>query len=341
MMACRYPLTRRFGPQGWNHTAEIDEYKRRDNPMVADDALLMAYVDGELSSQQNQELERLIDASPDLAERVSRLMASCLPYEEAFARQNLPPVPESLKLNIAALAAQHSAAQAPVGTVPTSGVNSSGKEDSVFSRLFAFLQPKFAWPALTFVAGAACYALVLQIGAFSGALKPGFDAAAPAVAQTSPWVQQAAAYQHLYTRETVAYGAQPTDAVTQTLADIRQVDGLALRVPDLSSAGLTFKRVQRLRFNNKALIQLVYLPANGAPVALCVMKEPKPDQSIAQQSVAQMNVVTWRQSELGYALIGEPEGVDLNAVARLVADRSAAQLFAAVPAPMWIAAIQK
>ena len=27
--------------------------------MVADDALLMAYVDGELSSQQNQELERL------------------------------------------------------------------------------------------------------------------------------------------------------------------------------------------------------------------------------------------------------------------------------------------
>lgn len=100
--------------------------------------------------------------------------------------------------------------------------------------------------------------------------------------------------------------------------------------------------MQRLRFNNKALIQLVYLPANGAPVALCVMKEPKPDQTIAQQSVAQMNVVTWRQSELGYALIGEPEqGVDLNAIARLVADRSAAPLFADVPAPMWIASIQK
>lgn len=311
--------------------------------MVADDALLMAYVDGELSSQQNQELERLIDASPDLAERVSRLMASCLPYEEAFARQNLPPVPETLKLSIAALAAQHSTAVEPkVAAAQTTAGHPSGKADSVFSRLFAFLQPKFAWPALTFVAGAACYALVLQVGAFSGALKPGFDASAPAVAQSSPWVQQAAAYQHLYTRETVAYGVQPTDVVTKTLADIRDTDGLALRVPDLSSAGLTFQRVQRLRFNNKALIQLVYLPANGAPVALCVMKEPKPDQSITQQSVAQMNVVTWRQSELGYALIGEPEqGVDLNAVARLVADRSAAQLFADVPAPMWIAAIQK
>jgi anti-sigma factor RsiW len=282
--------------------------------MVADDALLMAYVDGELSSQQNQELERLIDASPDLAERVSRLMASCLPYEEAFARQNLPPVPESLKLSIAALAAQHTAEPAPSRSAEVS----DEKTDSVFSRLFAFFQPKFAWPALTFVAGAACYALVLQVGAFSGALKPGIETTAPAVAQASPWVQQAAAYQH-----------------------IRDIDGLALRVPDLSSAGLTFKRVQRLRFNNKALIQLVYLPASGAPVALCVMKEPKPDQSITQQSVAQMNVVTWRQSELGYALIGEPEGVDLNAVARLVADRSAAQLFAGAPSPMWIAALQK
>ena len=146
--------------------------------MVADDALLMAYVDGELSSQQNQELERLIDASPDLAERVSRLMASCLPYEEAFARQNLPPVPESLKLNIAALAAQHTAEPAPSRSAEVS----DEKTDSVFSRLFAFFQPKFAWPALTFVAGAACYALVLQVGAFSGALKPGIETTAPAVA---------------------------------------------------------------------------------------------------------------------------------------------------------------
>lgn len=305
--------------------------------MVADDALLMAYVDGELSPQQNQELERLMDASPDVAQRVSRLMASCLPYEEAFARQKLPPVPESLKLNIAALAAQHSAAQT-AAPVPA---NATVKKDSVFARLFGQYRPKFAWTALTFAAGAACYALVLQVGVLNGVFKPGFDAAAPAVAQTLPWVQQAAAYQHLYTRETVDYGVQPTDVVTKTLADIRDIDGLALRVPDLSSAGLTFKRVQRLRFNNKALIQLVYLPENGAPVALCVMKEPKPDQSVAQQSVAQMNVVTWRQSELGYALIGEPEGVDLKAVARLVADRTAGQLFAVSRAPLWVADIQK
>ncbi|KAF1029941.1 MAG: hypothetical protein GAK37_01548 [Pseudomonas sp.] len=305
--------------------------------MVADDALLMAYVDGELSPQQNLELERLIDASPDLAERVSRLMASCLPYEEAFARQKLPPVPESLKLNIAALAAQHSA-DAVKAPAPQ---KAAGRKDSVFARLFGEFRPKFTWSALTFAAGAACYALVLQVGAINGVFKPATDVMAPAVAQASPWVQQAAAYQRLYTRETVAYGAQPSDVVSQTLADIREVDGMQLRVPDLSSAGLTFKRVQRLSFNNRALIQLVYLPENGAPVALCVMKEPKPDQAVAQQSIAQMNVVTWRESELGYALIGEPQGVDLNAVARLVADHTAGQLFTMASAPLWIADIQK
>jgi anti-sigma factor RsiW len=176
---------------------------------------------------------------------------------------------------------------------------------------------------------------VLQAG-FPGNAVPNDSALqVPAVAhnQASPWVQQAASYQQLYTRDTVNLVIPDPNVVLQTVSDIRQVDGLALRIPDLSSAGLTFKGVQRLRFNQKALVQLIYLPENGAPIALCVMKEPKPDQSPAQLRVAQMNVVVWRQSELGYALIGEPEGVDLNAVARLVADRSAGQLFASISAP--------
>ena len=99
--------------------------------------------------------------------------------------------------------------------------------------------------------------------------------------------------------------------------------------------------MQLLRLTNKARIKLVYVPEKGVRGAWCVTEELMPDESVAQQSVGEMNVVTWRQSELGYALIGEPEGVDLNAVARLVADRSAGQLFAVSQAPMWVADIQK
>ena len=301
--------------------------------MVADDALLLAYVDGELSPQQCQEIEQLMESSPEVAESVFRLMASSLPYPEAFARQAIPPVPETLVQKIDALSKQ----SLPPETVAQPSRQTSKPATSLINQLFG--QPRLGWLAVAFATGATCYGLVLQAGFLGNTARTDSQVLAPVVAQNqaSPWVQQAASYQQMYTRDTVNLVTPDASVVAKTVSDIRQVDGLALRIPDLSSAGLTFKGVQRLRFNKKALVQLIYLPAFGAPIALCVMKEPKPDQSPAQLRVAEMNVVVWRQSELGYALIGEPEGVDLNAVARLVADRSAGQLFATRPASLWIA----
>jgi hypothetical protein len=51
-----------------------------------------------------------------------------------------------------------------------------------------------------------------------------------------------------------------------------------------------------------------------------------------------MTVVTWRQSELGYALIGSPEGIDLNALGDSISARRAAPLFGSLPAPISLAA---
>ncbi|KAB0486889.1 Transmembrane transcriptional regulator (anti-sigma factor RsiW) [Pseudomonas reinekei] len=304
---------------------------------VGDDALLLAYVNGELSPQQCQEIEQLMEHSPDVAERVFCLMASTLPYPEAFARQAIPPVPESLVQKIDALSKQ-SLPPRPDAQVSR---KTHAPAASFVERMFG--KPRLGWLAVAFATGAACYGLVLQAGFLGGAARTHNPVQPPTLAQNqpSPWVQQAASYQQLYTRDTVDLVTPDPGIVARTVSDIRQVDGLALRIPDLSSAGLTFKGVQRLRFNQKALVQLIYLPQTGAPIALCVMKEPKPDQSPAQLRVAQMNVVVWRQSELGYALIGEPEGVDLNAVARLVADRSAGQLFASRLTPLWIAATRE
>jgi len=104
-------------------------------------------------------------------------------------------------------------------------------------------------------------------------------------------------------------------------------DRLALRVPDLTSAGLTFKSVQRLRFNNKPLVQIVYLPQNGPPIALCVMKDTKPDQPVATKTVDAMDVATWRQAELSYALIGKSGNVDLAALGKRISNFDMAPLF--------------
>ena len=327
----------------------ITDGDRQLTTTVADDALLMAYVDGELSPQQCEEIEQLMNASPELAERVALLMASELPYTDAYAHQAVPPVPKSLVDKVDSLVARHVAngasevpSQASSPTAFIREARNAEEPESLLVRLFG--RPRFGWLAVAFATGAVCCGLVLQAGVVGGTLGTDAVKMGTSIVQVQPsaWVKQAASYQQLYSRETLNYVTPDLEGVGKTIDDIRHVDGLALRVPDLSSAGLTFKRVQRLRFNNKALIQLVYLPQKGDPVALCVMKEPMPDQSVTQLDVAGMNVVMWRQSEMGYALIGSPDGVDLTAVARLVADRSSGQLFTAIlPSPLWIADIHQ
>jgi hypothetical protein len=143
----------------------------------------------------------------------------------------------------------------------------------------------------------------------------------------SPWVTAAVGYQQLYTRDTLAYADENPAATSKIVDDIRREDKLALRIPDLSSAGLTFKSVRRLNFNNKPLVQIVYLPEKGPPIALCVMKGVKSDQAVAAQVVDTMHVVTWRQAELSYALIGKTEGVDLDALGKRISNREVEQLF--------------
>jgi anti-sigma factor RsiW len=145
---------------------------------------------------------------------------------------------------------------------------------------------------------------------------------------TRPWISVAADYQQLYTRETVA-NVTPDPAVSADTVDaIRKVDGIRLRVPDLRPAGLLFKSVERLRYNGKPLVQIVYLPDHGTPVALCVMKDARPDQPIAQRQMNGMSVVSWRQNELSYALIGKPDSGDLRTIARQISNGDVGAMFA-------------
>jgi hypothetical protein len=72
--------------------------------------------------------------------------------------------------------------------------------------------------------------------------------------------------------------------------------------------------VQRLRFHGRPLVQNVYLPKEGAPIARCVMAQSRPPTDhVIGQGIAGMNVVTWNKGALGYALIGSQQGGDLTA----------------------------
>ncbi|RQU49561.1 anti-sigma factor [Burkholderia cenocepacia] len=284
--------------------------------MKMDDVLLMAYVDGALTSHQRAEVDRAIRTSVEIATRVALLEASVLPYQRAFQRHPWLPVPQSLIRTVADIAHAH----APPSTRPVgggdhrqiSGPAQPGVRGRPSTPVRSRVRMMAPWLAVAFVAGAFCSAAVLRF-----APPP---ASVVARARMSPWIMAAVNYQRLYTRDTVAFDSANFAAAAQTIDTIRRDDGLGIRIPDLRSAGLTFKRIQRLNFNRKPLVQIVYLPDQGAPVALCVMKDERPDTVPDRQQVGNMDVVTWRRSGVAYALIAAPGDADLGALGDRIAD---------------------
>ncbi|MCX4162450.1 MULTISPECIES: anti-sigma factor [Paraburkholderia] len=299
--------------------------------MKPDEIQLLAYVNGELPAHERAEIEQALRSSPDVAEQVALLHASQLPYREAFARQKLPPVPAGLAQKIDDLAR----AAAQKDSTPQSGANDPVMPQVPGAAPAAPVRSRLrfapAWLAVAFVAGAFVCGAVLRLGPGAAASLQSGSVGNEGSARS--WVVAAAGYQQLYSRDTLEYVDGNADLSKKTLDEIRSEDGLAVNIPDLRAAGLTFKRVQRLRFGDKALVQIVYLPQQGAPVALCVMKETKPDQAVAERRIDSMNVVTWRQAELGYALIGKPDQVDLAALAKRISGNQVDSLFgdAALP----------
>ncbi|MFM0224347.1 anti-sigma factor family protein [Paraburkholderia dipogonis] len=282
--------------------------------MMADDAQLLAYVDGGLSPEDRSAVEAQLRESAEAREKVTLLRASRLDFADAFTQQNLPPVPDSLKLKVDEMVRAHRARES---NDPVPSASEKTPPEPVRSRLRGMP----VWLAAACVAGAFACGLFVQLGPLAG------GGARMAANDVSPWVAAAVGYQKLYTRETLSYSEEDPEAAAKIVRDIRSDDKLALRVPDLTSAGLTFKSVQRLRFNNKPLVQIVYLPQNGPPIALCVMKDSKPDQPVATKTVDAMEVATWRQAELSYALIGQSGDVDLAALGKRISNLDMAPLF--------------
>ncbi|KER67600.1 transmembrane anti-sigma factor [Burkholderia cepacia] len=293
--------------------------------MKMDDILLMAYVDGELTSHQREEVDRAIGTSAEIATRVALFEASVLPYQHAFQRQEWPPVPQSLARKVAEIA------QAYAEPSTLSGHGDGRLTDPLASRpgvrapssapVRTRVRVMAPWLAVAFVAGAFCSGAILHFA--PGAAQRGFaPPGAPVTAQTqmSPWIMAAVNYQRLYTRDTVAFDSSSLAAAAHTVDSIRRDDGLRIRIPDLRPAGLTFKRIQRLNFNRKPLVQIVYLPEKGQPVALCVMKDERPDAVLTRQQVGNMDVATWRRASMTYALIAAPGDADLGALGKRIAE---------------------
>jgi len=283
--------------------------------MNIDDILLMSYVDDDVSPEQRAQVEAAIAASSEVGTRVAALRASRLPYQAAFARQAIPPVPEALARRLDELLREPVRAPSPPVETPRA---SSTRQHSTL-----------AWLAVAFVAGAFFCGAALR---FAPEFVPGFVSAKPA--QPLPWIQAVVGYQDMYTRDTLANVSNDPKLTAETVSQIRRDDALAVNVPDLRETGLSFKQLQRLRFRNRPVVQIVYLPEHGNPVALCVIGDSRPDQAVQTQQVGSMKVVTWRRGKLSYALLSKDADIDLQAVGAHLANGAAPALFGQLGNPL-------
>jgi anti-sigma factor RsiW len=259
--------------------------------MAIDDTDLLAYADGQLPGERRAEVEAAVASSPELGRRLSAMRASALPYAAAFEGQALPPVPPELSRRVAELV----------------------RADSQRPQ-----RRRSAWPQLTaaFAAGVLCCAVALRL------LSP-FSSAA----QTEPWIKAVADYQQLYSRATVMLVSEDPQLSAHVISNLRTADGMKVSVPDLRSAGLSFKRVQRLSFREHPVVQMVYLPEQGEPIALCVTPDARPDETPRAQQIGEMQTVAWRQGNLGYVLVGRDSAKALMDLGRHIANGQASSLY--------------
>jgi anti-sigma factor RsiW len=254
--------------------------------MSLEETTLLAYVDGQLSEPQRAEVEQAIAADSALARTVQALRASQLPYAQAFEQQPLPPLPEAVRRQAeqwAAQAAPHAVAAPTVAALQLAAATAPRPAPAGDGTAWRW------WLCAVVLALAAGW----WLGQRSGALGP------PAV---EPWVRMVSSYHAMYSRETVLDGGVGTVQVNALKARLRDQHHIELKIPDLQSQGLQFVRAQQLQLDGKMVLQLVYLPANGLPVALCLT--PASAQVERTVSLDGQAVTTWFDKGWAYLLVG-------------------------------------
>jgi anti-sigma factor RsiW len=257
--------------------------------MKVDELTLLAFVDGELDPASREKVEAVIAHSPELQAQVAALRASCLPYGSAFEGQALPDVPPALAQRVRALVSVSKAS----AMAPRSRRHWLGTGAAIAASFGAgTLLPWRSWMA----------------------------------SKESGWVERIASYQAFYVRETVN---QPADSPARLSALLEGFDSdqqRALFVPDLRSAGLTFKRVQRLGYGDSPLIQMVYLPAGGKPLALCALPMKRNDSNVETRAIEGLSVATWQRRGLAFVLAADMPQGQVTQLAQRLADDGFAKL---------------
>jgi len=265
-------------------------------------------IDGELDESQTSHVDSALLEDKKLQQIANKMRASQLPYRQAYNEAPVPDIPESLRAGIEALrnpATQKSPVQSiknhdmAVQPPPTDAANHS------------WFKPA------SIAASVMIAAIIGYLGYQTGANTTTQDVSDTSIAavdtQPKSFARTVAAYQKFYVRETLKGTVPPNSGkVSERLAN---QTGMKVIIPELE--GYEFMRAQRLSIDGELLLQLVYLGAEGGPLALCYMVDAEADTTSNEsnqsnkmgqttlQSHHGLNTAEWRHNGHRFVMLDE------------------------------------
>ena len=241
--------------------------------MSPDLETLRAPADSELAPAQRAGVDAAIAADPALATLSAALLAARLPYRSAFELGAPLPVPAALQARVAELASVARAANWRPCPKP------ARRWPGRLHRAPANVTLRRCPPALARQGRGRC-SCCCAAWCWAACWRRRRRLQACNSRRAEPWLRSVISHHTMYSRQTVTDGG-PASGLAQAAA---------LRMALLVVQGLQFARAQRLQFDGRSVLQLVYLPGRGAPVAPCLMPAAsQPERSLTldvQQALA-------------------------------------------------------
>lgn len=255
--------------------------------MSGHDDKLSAFLDGELSEAEAREIEAALARDPALQAALEQLRAADAGAREVFDEMLTDPVPLDLAAAIR---------------------NAPGPSPAPAANRNASVSRSARWGAVA--AAVACLCVGGVLGYVQGASRGGQVAAA------RDWLDDIAAYHRVYTAQERHLVEVPADEAPHIRAWLTASIGAEVKIPDLTSVGLTFQGGRLLVAAGKPVSQLVYKDAEGRVVALCQVQSDTPRDGVLEQRIETFDMVAWGGTDADFVIVGDEEHGDLLSVAQ-------------------------
>ena len=263
---------------------------------------LVAYLDGELETAQQREVEAWLDADPAARRQLAALAESAHLLRLAFEEAIHEPVPGRL---LAAARGETAPAQ---GGAQILQFRRRISAQAAASRRWWMGLPFAASLFGLFVGGGAAYLGISKL-VVDGVV--GKETALEASAAANVWLDNAAGYFKLV----VSAGDNPPVDVPATgdpreaLQKISQNLPHEVRWPNLTPWGLSFRGARLVVEEGRPAAELIYTTDNKAigPLTLIIGSSKQPDISPTFDHRLDVNLLYWRHQGRAYALVGQAD----------------------------------